>query len=233
MVVEALGRLGIALTDGAVRDREVPDFHVEVGPGRVVGIEVVEARAARVAEARATIKRFKQAVTEMLNERGLRRWIHFRTFADGLGLPRGRAALQLAARTLVDAVEALVQMGAMRGQLGQAVLEKKVGLRAARFEPSEGTWATYAHGGWGQPQSLIADAIKSKENKLTSYRASGATEYWLLVVAGAGAGGVIDPELAETGVFESSFDRVVYLELFEKLCFDLRIRPPAGAQRTS
>jgi hypothetical protein len=84
----------------------------------------------------------------------------------------------------------------------------------------------------GSKRRLIEDAIRNKEQKLPDYRACGAAEIWLLVVGSAGNGGAIDIHDAR-GAFSSTFDKLIFLELFEERCVVLEQVPaPVSLQVT-
>ena len=80
--------------------------------------------------------------------------------------------------------------------------------------------------GWGQPPSIIQDAIDKKAAKLDDYRAAGYDEQWLLVVGSAATGGTLDISAAN-GNFSSPYDRTFFLETFADECVQLATRPPS------
>jgi len=78
---------------------------------------------------------------------------------------------------------------------------------------------------WGQPPSIIQEAIDAKASLLPKYKKAGYDEQWLLVIGSDDTGGTLDITDAE-GEFVSPFDRTFFLESFAKECIELRTRTP-------
>jgi hypothetical protein len=78
---------------------------------------------------------------------------------------------------------------------------------------------------WGQPPTIIQEAIDKKAAKLEDYRAAGYDAQWLLVVGSAATGGTLDISAAD-GEFASPYDRTFFFETFADECVELRTRPP-------
>jgi hypothetical protein len=83
--------------------------------------------------------------------------------------------------------------------------------------------ATCAGTSFGQPSSIIQEAIDEKAELLAEYLKAGYNEQWLLVVGSAGDGGTLDISDAK-GEFRSPFDRTLFLETFEGECVELKTR---------
>ncbi len=79
--------------------------------------------------------------------------------------------------------------------------------------PDIGHGSATASGPW-----IIQRAIDLKVAKLGTYRALGADEYWLLVVGGRVLSGYVTADDARCAVFESPFDRSVFLDLEDGAC---------------
>lgn len=93
---------------------------------------------------------------------------------------------------------------------------------AVRVVRTDGFLVTWASAGWGGQGHLVQDLIDKKTPKLVEYRTlAAADQFWLLLVAGAGAGASVDSSDVEGRRFTSPFDRTVFLDLYEGRCFDV------------
>jgi hypothetical protein len=94
---------------------------------------------------------------------------------------------------------------------------------AVMVRPHSEPLTTVSGTSFGQPASIIQDAIDEKAKLLPEYLKSGYDVQWLLVVGSTTAGGTLDITDAE-GEFTSQFDRTFFVERFEDKCVELRIR---------
>ena len=92
---------------------------------------------------------------------------------------------------------------------------------AVMVRPYEEPLATSTGTSFGQPASIIQEAIDEKSELLAEYRKSGYQEQWLHIVGSAGEGGTLDISDAE-GEFKSPFGRTFFLETFEDICIELK-----------
>lgn len=99
-----------------------------------------------------------------------------------------------------------------------------VHVDAVRVIRAEGFLVTWSSAGYGGQGHLVQDLIDKKTPKLAEYRTlATADQFWLLLVAGAGAGASIDSSDVEGRTFTSPFDRTVFLDLYEGRCFDVPV----------
>jgi hypothetical protein len=187
-----------------------PDFGLTLTDGRLVGLEVTEARDPEVAEAwRGTLPRFQAHIKEALEREGVTAQVLGSIPVDAL-VTLSKRARAAAVRTIVSIVR-----GAMPTGFGQRSGSKFPDLGFLGYlaaTPAANTSVAFACSGEPLGSDLIQLAIDQKAPKLGAYQALGASEYWLLVVGGATLSGFVTVEDARSRTFTSPFDRTVFLD---------------------
>lgn len=207
----------------------LPDFALPLADGRIVGIEVTEARDPEVAAAWGGAR---GRLTKQI-EAGLQRgsanaavtvYLHVEALLE----------LERDPRFLTDTAAKIVAVA--RASLPNGLpptTASKLGIDAARFlevRPANRPVAILPVSSPHLGAPLIQRAIDLKMPKLDGYRALGAAEYWLLVVGGETLSGYVTVADARAQPFESTFDRILFLEPTDRLCIEMAmIAPPSSS----
>ena len=210
-IAEMLKRLPLVLSEPPTK-RERPDFLLILENGTRVGLEVAQARDSEIAAGRAAINRMKDEVQKALDAAAVAAIVSFSVSeANGARLNKfvrdnARALAKLAIETLPSLLEPPAYDPYVASQdlvaedapwlatwyvdeLEQRGIFRVDSVRVIRADSPIATWASAGFGGQGH---LVQELIDKKAPKLAGYKESAsANEYWLLVVAGAGAGGSI------------------------------------------
>ncbi|MEZ4364491.1 MAG: hypothetical protein R3B48_30220 [Kofleriaceae bacterium] len=215
--------LQLDVVDESLLKSESPDFLFKLRDGRHVGVEIVSAVSQEVAQGRGTQRAIKDAVYDALNSANIKAYVCLR-FNESPSRSLTRAEI----RSEAQAVERLVRTTTTAGHadwhtiegddLEETGIEHLVGIRILASEELDVICST---SGIGMPPSIVQDAINKKVPKLEDYRRRGTDEIWLLVTASVGIGSSLDATEAQGRVFDSPFDKTIFLECFEGRCFVL------------
>lgn len=187
----------------------LPDFQLSLEDGRSIGLEVRESRDPELAEAwNATLPQFSNRIKSALEDLGATARVLGSVYLEEFSLVR-RAALNAAVAQIVSVVIAAPAEGFQKSG------SKFPGLGFLSFlAVTSSSNVDVSFGASGQPlgPGLIQLAINDKAPKLARYRQLGASEYWLMVVGGATLSGHVTVDDARSRIFESPFDRTIFLD---------------------
>lgn len=195
----------------------LPDFELLLGDGRRMGVEVTESTDPEVAAAWGGAReRLQKEIVRQLERGGTNTRVGAHLRMEVLLELERTPALS---RSIAEKIAALAHDRAAVGlppingeKLGLSALEY-IELRPANRPEA---WLSSSVGPDG-PQR-IQRAIDLKVPKLGNYRALGAHEYWLLIVGGRALSGYVTADDARSTVFESRFDRTVFLDTEDGAC---------------
>ncbi len=103
------------------------------------------------------------------------------------------------------------------------------GMDRMRLHLHDAPGAGVNRSSWGEPRSIIQEAIDRKAEKLPQYRSAFA-EVWLLVVGSGGNGGTLDRSDFEWHTYSSPFDRTFGYEALDRIAVEIKTDsapPPA------
>lgn len=195
----------------------LPDFELLLADGRRVGVEVTESTDPEVAAAWGGARvRLETEILRQLERDGMNIEVSAALDAESLlALERHPAWSRRTAARIAEIA---------RGRSGTALPPtsgQKLGLDALMFlelRPAARPAALVGGSATASGPWIIQRAIDLKVAKLGTYRALGAYEYWLLVVGGRVLSGYVTADDARSAVFESPFDRSVFLDLEDGAC---------------